>query len=464
MIGNETEKVDGLTAALEGKVVDFQKELSFDNWIDVRFDREITDEEIADLADRMFVQERNRLGNSSFVVLGAEKTGVDTARLDLGGITTIARYKDAKNEDLGYDYDIDIGARFVIPMSYEDNQTPIFDAVSDKISVNAGSSVSVRVNATAQDSDAGVAYSARQLPRGASFDPATATISWKPTSSQIGENLIGIDATDKNGRTSTLYFTVSVYGSTTGSTTTPSAPADPETPSTPSAPTTPSAPSGGGSGSSGGGGGGGGAAPAPSTPSVEDNEKEKEDVTTPSAPTSERFIDIGAHAWAADAINALADEGIIKGTSENTFAPAANITRADFAILLVRAFKLESENEENFADVAESDYFAKELAVARNTGLTNGIGDNKFAPRNNITRQDMMVIVYRALVAMEKKFDTKAIFAPDFANVADYAKDAVAALVNAGLVNGKNGNVAPCDYTTRAEVAVLLSRILDFVK
>ena len=48
----------------------------------------------------------------------------------------------------------------------------------------------------------------------------------------------------------------------------------------------------------------------------------------------------------------LADEGIIKGTSENTFSPASNITRADFAILLVRAFKLESENTENFADVS----------------------------------------------------------------------------------------------------------------
>ena len=52
----------------------------------------------------------------------------------------------------------------------------------------------------------------------------------------------------------------------------------------------------------------------------------------------------------------------------------------------------------------------------------------------------------------------------DFAGVSDYAKDAVEALVNAGLVNGKNGNIAPTDYTTRAEVAVLLKRILEYVK
>ena len=230
------------------------------------------------------------------------------------------------------------------------------------------------------------------------------------------------------------------------------------------------------------GGGGGSSAPSTpgtSTPTIPATKPEDKPATTPTTPSEPstpttpetdnsdanvRFIDLGAHAWAADAINALADEGIIKGTSENTFSPAANITRADFAILLVRAFKLASESEENFADVSSSDYFAKELAVARNTGLVNGIGENKFAPRNNITRQDMMVIVYRALVAMEKEFDTTAISAPDFANVADYAKDAVSALVNAKLISGKNGLIDPTANTTRAEVAVLIQRILDFVK
>ena len=181
-----------------------------------------------------------------------------------------------------------------------------------------------------------------------------------------------------------------------------------------------------------------------------------------------RFVDLGAHTWAADSINALADEGIIKGTSENTFSPAANITRADFALLLVRAFKLESENTENFADVAASDYFAPELAIARNTGIVNGIGDNKYAPRNTITRQDMMTIVYRALnsLPLEGKVAPEAtdeVSYPDFASVAEYAKDAVKALIASGLVNGKSGKIAPTDYTTRAEVAVLIKRILNYI-
>ena len=53
---------------------------------------------------------------------------------------------------------------------------------------------------------------------------------------------------------------------------------------------------------------------------------------------------------------------------------------------------------------------------------------------------------------------------PDFANVAPYAKDAVSALISTGLVNGKSGCIAPNDYTTRAEVAVLIKRIIDYTK
>jgi len=53
---------------------------------------------------------------------------------------------------------------------------------------------------------------------------------------------------------------------------------------------------------------------------------------------------------------------------------------------------------------------------------------------------------------------------PDFTTVAPYAREAVSALIGAGLVNGKSGHIAPLDYTTRAEVAVLVKRMLDYIK
>ena len=80
----------------------------------------------------------------------------------------------------------------------------------------------------------------------------------------------------------------------------------------------------------------------------------------------------------------------------------------------------------------------------------------------------MMVIVYRALTGMNKLNVGDGVLvvpqAPDFDQVADYAKEAVSALVNAKLVNGKNGLIDPTANTTRAEVAVLIKRILDYVK
>ena len=157
------------------------------------------------------------------------------------------------------------------------------------------------------------------------------TITWKPTASQIGENHVAITASDGVLET-TVHFTVTVYGSTTGG------PAGGSNETEKTGTSTDSGTAGGDSGT------------------VADSTGE-----------SVRFIDLGNHAWAADSINALADEGIIKGTTANTYSPAKNITRADFAILLVRAFGLQSENTENFTDVLDTDYFASELAVARNS-------------------------------------------------------------------------------------------------
>jgi len=76
----------------------------------------------------------------------------------------------------------------------------------------------------------------------------------------------------------------------------------------------------------------------------------------------------------------------------------------------------------------------------------------------------MMVIVYRALENLGVELATGEVDYPDFDNVAPYAQDAVKALVTSALVNGKNNMIAPTDYTTRAEVAVLLKRILEYTK
>ncbi|MBQ2742847.1 MAG: S-layer homology domain-containing protein, partial [Oscillospiraceae bacterium] len=363
---------ENLIPAYEGKVTGFQTKLDTDNWMDIDFGGDIAFES---LAGKYVYVENGLSDNAAYRIESAAPSTENegSIRLSLGNTTLITSYADEHDFDKGFNYNIKVTDKARIPLSHVDDSAPVFDTVSDSLSTSVGSSISIAVNADSPI-DENVTYSAVTLPRGATLDEASGTIIWKPSASQIGENLFQINAIDESERVTRVNFTVTVYGSTT-------------------------------SGASGGGGGGSGAAPAPSTPSDDKND-DKNDVGTdlPDGPSKDngetsktRFVDLGAHAWAADAINALAEDGIIKGTSENTFSPAANITRADFTILLVRAFELESDNTENFADVAAADYFASELAIARNTGIVNGIGDNKYAPRNTITRQDMMVIVYRTL-------------------------------------------------------------------
>ena len=450
-IGNDASEAQltDKVAALKGKVTGFTEDIEFDNFIEVEFDEEY-DITADDLADRLFVGEFKGVGNAAFHIQGAEING-KTAVLDIGYVTPITAFEDNSDINGGYKYDLYKGQVFEIPMSYEDNQKPIIEPI-DNLTASAGSTVKTTVKATAQDGSE-ITYSARTLPRGASFNADTATFSWKPSGSQIGDNLVAIDAVDREGRISTVYFTVTVYGATTGA-----QPSDNKTEDN------------SGTSSEGAGAAGGGGAAPDNTQSNEgngetDNVEPGENSSDASGEAdSIRFTDLDSHAWAADAINELAENGIIKGTTATTYSPANNITRADFALLLVRAFELESDNNENFADVTVTDYFAPELAIARNTGIVNGIGDNKYAPKNTITRQDMMVIVYRALQKLGVELSSDDVDYPDYGDVALYAQDAIRALITSKLVNGKSGYIAPNDYTTRAEVAVLLKRILEHIK
>ncbi len=446
-------------AAIEGTVKDFTRKPEFENFIEIELSDNIDASKLdtSALSGKLLDIANDGVRNGDYWIKSATLNG-NTLRLDIGDVTTIRGYADAFDFSKGYAYDIAEHQKARIALTAYETSAPVIAPVADA-TVSAGSTITIPISVTTADGRP-VELRGITLPRGMSVNQDKMSVTWKPDASQVGENHVAVMALD-GLLDSTIRFTVTVYGSTTSK----PAVTEPESSTSP-----------------GGGGGGGGSAPAPdkddnadTDASGENGETEKGEGNTDNTSTennspeasgetdSIRFTDLADSTWAADAINALAAEGIIKGTSETTFSPASNITRADFALLLVRAFKLTSDNAENFADVSASDYFSSELAIARNNGLIGGIGDNKFAPRNFLTRQDMMVIVYRALQKLNVGFGEN--IEPqneDFLTVADYAKEAVSALIGAGFVNGKNGNIAPTDYTTRAEVAVLIKRILDY--
>ncbi|MBR3848584.1 MAG: S-layer homology domain-containing protein, partial [Oscillospiraceae bacterium] len=360
-------------SSIEGQIASFTTEHAFENEITMLMIDPISSEEAEKLAGRYIFVENDGKLNASYKIQSAEVVG-DKLKLDIGDLSLIRGLVNDLDLDGGYVYNISKWDNCRIPLSYEEENVPVFAPVSDGV-VSVDSMYTQVVSASGQNGTQ-VKIVGRDLPRGASFDSETNTFKWKPTMTQIGANHVSLTATDEFGRETTVHFIVDVYGSVSGG-------GGGDTPSTdkPDEPDEPTV--------------------EPDEPKVEPDEPGTDEPTEGGdVAVADGFVDLGNHAWATDAINYLADEGIIKGTSETTFSPASNITRADYAILLVRAFKLESENAENFADVDESDYFAEELAVARNTGIVGGIGDNKYAPRNTITRQDMMVILYRALVKM----------------------------------------------------------------
>lgn len=220
---------------------------------------------------------------------------------------------------------------------------------------------------------------------------------------------------------------------------------------------------GGGGGSTGGGsiGGGGGGSTGGSgyTPSTPNNP------TTPSS--GETFTDLENHAWAKDAVYTLKNKGIISGISDTEFAPANNIKRGDFILILTRMLGVNNEFTENFADVPESAYYYQAIGSAKAAGIAQGSGEN-FMPENSIIRQDLITLAYRAFLAKGYITETTDLTSLDAFgdkdSISDYAKTSMASMVKAGIIQGSNGNVNPKGFATRAEVAVMCARLVELMK
>jgi endo-1,4-beta-xylanase len=174
------------------------------------------------------------------------------------------------------------------------------------------------------------------------------------------------------------------------------------------------------------------------------------------------FNDIQDYAWAKKQIEVLAAKGIINKdiAPGNAFKPSANITRAEFLYLLVETMGLNAKADSNFADVPKSKYFYKAARIAKKLGITNGTGDNRFMPDSQLTRQDMMVMVTKAMYAAGRK--PAAASASDISGYSDaaqvrsYAVQSVASLVKEGIIKGTGNRLMPSGTTTRAEAAVIM--------
>lgn len=215
--------------------------------------------------------------------------------------------------------------------------------------------------------------------------------------------------------------------------------------------------------SSGGSSGGNNSYTIPNTDNTTDTNT---DTDTPTTPEKKQFADLDNYAWAKAQIDALVEKGVINGVSDTEFAPANNIKRADFLVMAMRLAGLNDTPTDNFADVPADSYYYNAVGIAKQLGITSGAGDNQFLPETNITRQDMFVLAYNLLknqgvITADADVSVLDSFA-DAADVADYAKVAVATLLANGFINGDDANrINPLNNATRAESAVFLFNVSE---
>ncbi len=189
----------------------------------------------------------------------------------------------------------------------------------------------------------------------------------------------------------------------------------------------------------------------------------------PSKKPAPAFSDIAKVPWAKDAIQTLAAEGILVGVSTGKFAPTQNVTRAQYAHLLIQALKLDKKEpnppKTAFTDIKANDWFAHDVAVAAKFGIVSGVSKTKFSPNATITREEMAVMTARALEVAQLlqssngKLETLAQF-KDQKRIASWAQKDVATLTEQKILNGMNGNkFGPKEKANRAQAAVLIHKL-----
>lgn len=178
------------------------------------------------------------------------------------------------------------------------------------------------------------------------------------------------------------------------------------------------------------------------------------------------FTDVGAGEWYSEPVTFCAARGITTGTTATTFSPAEKVTRAQFIVMLMRAYGMEPANNSgnNFADAGNT-YYTGYLAKAKELGITAGTGSNLFAPDNQITRQEMFTMLYRTLNTIgelpEAESDKTLSSFSDSASVADYAEEAMTVLIKGGVIAGSNGKLDPQGPSSRAQMVQVLYTLLS---
>lgn len=195
-------------------------------------------------------------------------------------------------------------------------------------------------------------------------------------------------------------------------------------------------------------------------------------VPTALAEKADDFTDVSRSDWYYQFVDYVTSKGYFNGTSETTFAPAENMTRAMFVTVLFRFDGAKGDRSQSaFTDVAPGEWYTDAINWAAANRIVDGVGDGKFAPNDPITRAQMCTMIERYLALYKKAWK---VTLPETGSVSvmvdenaipAYALAAVKQCQRHGLVNGfEDGTFRPNDLSTRAQVAAVIYRMSYLVQ
>ena len=177
---------------------------------------------------------------------------------------------------------------------------------------------------------------------------------------------------------------------------------------------------------------------------------------------STNFTDVEENGWYHTGVDFMVKNGFMNGVADDAFDVDGNLTRAQLVTILYRiAGEPESTATNPFADVADGQWYTNAVIWAAENGIVKGVNTTTFAPNDQITREQIATILFR--YAKAEKVEGKLAGFPDAEKVSDYAADAMAWAVEQGLINGISESdgktyLDPQETATRAQIAVILMR------
>lgn len=177
------------------------------------------------------------------------------------------------------------------------------------------------------------------------------------------------------------------------------------------------------------------------------------------------FKDVEKH-WSKDYVNDAGSRLIVSGTGNENFTPDRAVTRAEFAVMIVKALGLKgSQFSDNFYDVGKDNPYYSYICTAYQYGIITGYTNGKFGPNDLITREQSMTMISKAMkiAGMDTTLTDTDNLNKNFSDSGDiskWAKDGAAICVNSGLFVGNRGKLNPKNNVTRAESATVIIKLL----